>query len=151
VGGEHRLWRGALVVAALAVSRGELTAQVKREAQVAVVVTTAAPRTVAAGPGMAVRIGRRDRLVGWAGLGTADGGFAARGEALYHFLLSPEATKAGFYLGGGLAGAYAEEWRGRLVGVAGVEGSPGGRQGWFVEAGFGGGVRVAVGFRWRRP
>ena len=46
------------------------------------VVTTAEPRALAAGPGMAVRIGRRDRLVGWAGLGTADGGFAARGEAL---------------------------------------------------------------------
>lgn len=140
-----------MLVAALAVSHGALAAQVKREVQLGAVVTTAAPVALAAGPGIAVRVGRRDRLVGWAGLGAAGGALAARGEALYHFLLSPASTGAGFYLGGGVAAAWSGEWRGLLVGVLGVEAAPGSRQGWFAEAGFGGGFRAAAGFRWRRP
>lgn len=119
--------------------------------QAAAVVTTAAPVTVTAGPGAAVRIGRRDRLVGWVGAGVAEGGFAFRGEGAYHFLLSPESRAAGIYLGGGVAAAEADGWRGLLIGVVGVEAAPGGRQGWFAEAGFGGGVRLAAGFRWRQP
>jgi hypothetical protein len=140
-----------MLVAALAVPHGALGAQVKREVELGTVVTTAAPAAVTAGPGMAVRVGRRDRLVGWAGLGAAGGALAARGEALYHFLLSPAATGAGFYLGGGVAADWAGEWRGLLVGVLGVETAPGSRRGWFAEAGFGGGLRAAAGFRWRRP
>ena len=148
---ERGLWRGAVLAAALVVPQARLAAQVKREVQAAVVVTTGAPVAVTAGPGLAVRLGRRDRVVGWAGLGTADGRFAARGEAAYHFLLTPESSGAGVYLGGGVAAAEDEGWRGVLIGVVGVEGAPAGRQGWFAEAGFGGGLRVAAGFRWRRP
>lgn len=143
--------RGAFVVAALLCFPSGLGAQVRREVQAAVVATTAAPFAVTAGPGMALRIGRRDRLVGWAGLGVADGRFAARGEGAYHFLLSPESRAAGIYLGGGIAAALADGWRGLLIGVVGIEAAPGARQGWFAEAGFGGGVRLAAGFRWRRP
>ena len=146
--------RSAVMVAALclfAESPDGLAAQATREVQAAVVVTAADPWAATAGPGLAIRVGRRDRLVAWAGAGAADGEFAARGEALYHFLLSPAGTGAGFYLGGGFAGAYAEDWRGWLVGVLGVEAAPGGSGGWFAEAGFGGGLRIAAGFRWRRP
>jgi hypothetical protein len=113
--------------------------------------TTAAPLAVTAGPGVAVHLGRRDRLVGWAGVGVAGGGFAVRGEAAYHFLLSPEARGPGAYLGGGIAVAEAEGWQGLLIGVVGLEMTPGGRGRWFAEAGFGGGLRLAAGFRWRRP
>jgi hypothetical protein len=88
---------------------------------------------------------------GWGGGAAADGGFAFRGEAAYHFLLSPESRGLGAYLGGGVAAAEAEGWRGLLLGVVGVEAAPGGRGGWFAEAGFGGGIRLAAGFRWRRP
>lgn len=143
--------RGAFVVAALLCFPSGLGAQIRREVQAAAVATTAAPFAVMAGPGMALRIGRRDRLVGWAGLGVADGRFAARGEGAYHFLLSPESRAAGIYLGGGVAAAQADGWRGLLIGVVGIEAAPGARQGWFAEAGFGGGVRLAAGFRWRRP
>ena len=138
-----------MVAAALVVSQGVLAAQVRREVQLGAVVTSADPVAVTAGPGMAVRLGRRDRVVGWVGLGMADGALAARGEALYHFLLSPASTGAGVYLGGGVAGAYSDQWRGLLVGLLGVEAAPGTRQGWFAEAGFGGGFRAGAGFRWR--
>jgi len=143
--------RGAFVVAALLFLPSGLGAQVRREVQAAAVATTAAPFAVTAGPGMAVRIGRRDRLVGWVGLGVGDGRFAARGEGAYHFLLSPESRAAGIYLGGGIAAAAAAGWRGLLIGVVGIEAAPGARRGWFAEAGFGGGVRLAAGFRWRQP
>ena len=144
-------WCGALLGAALLVAPGELAAQVKREVQLAAVTATAEPLAVTAGPGLAFRIGRRDRLVGWAGLGVADGEFTARGDGAYHFLLTPESRGAGVYLGGGVAAAEAGGWRGLLIGVAGIEAAPGARQGWFAEVGFGGGVRLAAGFRWRQP
>lgn len=143
--------RGATVVAAVLLLPSGLGAQARREVQVGAVATTAAPFAVTAGPGMALRIGRRDRLVGWAGLGVAEGRFAARGEGAYHFLLSPETRAAGVYLGGGIAATQVEGWRGLLIGVVGIEAAPGARRGWFAEAGFGGGVRVAAGFRWRQP
>jgi hypothetical protein len=38
--------------------------------------------------------------------------------------------------------------RGYLVLTLGLEASPGGRTGWFLEAGVGGGARIAAG--WRR-
>ena len=37
-----------------------------------------------------------------------------------------------------------------LVLLVGIESRPGGQGGWFVEAGIGGGARLAAGYRWRR-
>jgi hypothetical protein len=40
--------------------------------------------------------------------------------------------------------------QGYVVVTLGVEARPGAPSGWFVEAGVGGGARLAMGYRWRR-
>lgn len=124
-------------------------ARITREAQAGVVVATAEPVEVTGGGGIAARVGRRDRLAASAGAGVAEGEAAFRMEATYHYLLSPGSARAGLYAGGGVAVTRAAVWRGLLVGLVGVEGTPGRRGGWYVEAGFGGGARFAGGYRWR--
>lgn len=97
------------------------------------------------------RTSRRTRLALTASAGAAGGDFAWRGELLAHFLLNPLSTRRpGVYGGGGVAvagsGGASE---GYVVVLLGVEGRPGGRGGWFLEAGLGGGFRAAAGWRWR--
>ncbi|HTG83976.1 MAG TPA: hypothetical protein VL853_04170, partial [Gemmatimonadales bacterium] len=86
--------------------------------------------------------------------GTADGDVAFRGELLGHFLLSPRATHGvGFYALGGAAVADVEstgDTQGHMVLGLGMESRPGARSGWALEAGIGGGLRIAAGYRWRR-
>jgi hypothetical protein len=66
-------------------------------------------------------------------------------------LLAPEERdKPGFYLAGGIAGVVGPVDRGYLTLTAGLESSPSSGSGWAVEAGIGGGFRVALGYRWRR-
>ncbi len=114
-------------------------------------VATAAPVMVVAGPEAALRLGRRDRVVAGLGLGVEDGGLAGRGELLWHFLMSPEALgRPGVYAGAGLGVAAGERWRGLVVATLGVDWSPGGRSGWMAELGVGGGLRLGLGYRWRR-
>jgi hypothetical protein len=126
------------------------SAQVVTEWGPAVTVATAEP-AVFAGGSWGIRPGTRDRLVIGAGLGAADGALAGRGEAIWHFLLHPRKARGpALYAGGGVAAAYAREWRGYLVVTAGVDWSPGGRSGWMAEVGIGGGLRVVAGYRWRR-
>lgn len=113
--------------------------------------TTAHPTALFAGPTLARRVGRRDRLAFGLGLGGAEGQVAGRGEAMWQFLLAPEAeSRPGVYLGAGLAASVAPAWRGWVVATVGVDWSPGGRSGWMTEVGVGGGVRVVMGYRWRR-
>jgi hypothetical protein len=74
-----------------------------------------------------------------------------RGELLGHFHLAPEERrKPGFYLAGGIAGVVGAVRRGYLVLTAGLESDPAGGSGWAIEAGIGGGVRLGLGYRWRR-
>jgi hypothetical protein len=49
----------------------------------------------------------------------------------------------------GIAGAAGRTDAGYLLLGLGVEAAPGGRHGWWLEAGAGGGVRIALGWRWR--
>ena len=85
--------------------------------------------------------------------GTGDGRFAERGELAYHFLLDAARSSGwGVYGGGGLALGIVEDDRARpwVLAVIGAESRPGGRSGWYLEAGFGGGIRAAAGYRWRK-
>jgi hypothetical protein len=50
---------------------------------------------------------------------------------------------------GGVAGQVGRGSQGYVVLGLGLERAPGGRSGWALEAGVGGGVRVTVGWRWR--
>lgn len=114
----------------------------------AVVVTD--PVFAGAGFQGAVRPGGRSRLVVGVLPGMIEDRFALRGELVAHFLLSPGARRGvGFYGLGGVAGLTGPRKRAYLMLGVGVEANPGGRSGWMLEAGVGGGVRIAAGWRWR--
>jgi hypothetical protein len=98
----------------------------------------------------AIRTSGRTRVSGSVGAGVSSDELAWRGELLGHFLLSPEERRgAGFYFAGGVAMVDGPVRRGYLVLTLGLEARPRGGSGWAVEAGVGGGLRVAVGHRWR--
>lgn len=125
-------------------------AQHGREIGVQAIATASDPAIIVAGAYGALRTSARTRVSAAAGAGISDGAFAARGEVLGHFLLSPGQPRgAGFYLAGGLAAVEGPVSRGYLVLTAGVEERPAAGSGWSAEVGVGGGVRVALGYRWR--
>lgn len=125
-------------------------AQQVREVGAQLLVTTQDPLLATGGLYGALRTTRRTRLALTAGAGGVDGDFAVRAEALGHFLLNPAARgKPGVYAGAGVALVAGPEEQGYVVLLVGAEGSPGGRSGWAVEAGLGGGFRVTAGYRWR--
>jgi hypothetical protein len=97
-----------------------------------------------------LRVSHRMRVSLTGALGGGDGGLGARGELAGHFLLSPELKHGvGLYGGGGLALEQQGETRGYLELIIGAETNPGAASGWMLEAGFGGGVRLALGWRAR--
>lgn len=124
-------------------------AQVRRELGIEAMGLAARPGFTGAGVWGAVRPSDRFRL-GVALLGGVRRNAALRGEFVAHFLLDPARRNgAGLYGGGGVAaesGPLGQAW---VVAVLGLEARPGGRSGWMVELGVGGGVRVSVGWRWR--
>jgi hypothetical protein len=86
------------------------------------------------------------------GVMSPDEAAALRAQLTLQFLLNSIArTGAGVYAGVGAAylGERGAPGRGFVALVLGAEGRPGRRRGWFIESGFGGGVRVAVGWRTR--
>ncbi|MBW8771905.1 MAG: hypothetical protein JF590_01215 [Gemmatimonadetes bacterium] len=141
-----------LVAAMLLGASGSVLAQgVRREFGVEGYTLRATPDRVGGGLYAGWRVGSRERVSIFGGADGGDAGAAARGEALVHFLLAPgKKTGAGAYAAGGLALDIADRAEARLVALVGVEGSPGARQGWMIEAGVGGGWRLAAGWRWRR-
>jgi hypothetical protein len=137
----------ALLVAPLAAQEGAV-----REAGLEAVATAAEPAVYTAGVTASVRPSARTRIGLYAGGGVnGDGAGVGRAELVAQFLLNPRTTHAGVYGGGGIAGVFASGAdNGFLVLMLGVEGNPGGRGGWFVEVGVGGGARLAAGYRWRK-
>jgi hypothetical protein len=125
-------------------------AQQVREIGIQAVGTLSDPTLAVAGGYGAVGTSGRTRVSASIGAGLSDGELAWRGELLGHFLLSPEERqRPGFYLAGGLAGVEGPVSRGYLVVTVGVEQRPRAATGWALEAGIGGGFRVALGYRWR--
>lgn len=142
-------WASALAVAA-GVGASPVQAQQGRELGIQAIGTASDPALAVVGGYGGLRISRRVRLSAGAGLGGSDGQTAWRGELLAHFLLSPGARSGvGGYAAGGVAAVDGVEDEGYLVLTVGIESRPGGRSGWFVEAGVGGGARLAAGYRWR--
>lgn len=89
-----------------------------------------------------------------AGLGASFGhgpaGVSARTDAIARFLIDPaHAMHWSPYLGGGVGARYdrGPEWRGVAILVVGATGPRHGQWMPFVEAGFGGGVRLGLGLR----
>ena len=97
-----------------------------------------------------LRVSHRMRVGLTGALGGGDGGLGARGELAGHFLLNPGLKHGvGLYGGGGLALERQDATRGYLELILGAETNPGSGSGWMLEAGFGGGVRLALGW-WAR-
>jgi hypothetical protein len=115
------------------------------------VVVLSDPLFAGAGLQGAIRPGGRGRIALGVFPGMLDERFALRGELVAHFLLSPGGRRGvGFYGLGGVAGLTGPRDRAYLMLGVGVEANPGGRSGWMLEAGVGGGARIAAGWRWRR-
>jgi hypothetical protein len=147
-----RAW--TLAALALASAPAAARAQGWHERQLWAAALGSRPAVYGAGFGLAWRDVGRTR-VGAALLAgaTGEGRGAARLEATWHFQLDP-ARQHGFavYGGGGLALAWVDggtvtPW---VQAVLGAETGPAARTGFFVEAGFGGGARLAAGVRWRK-
>jgi hypothetical protein len=116
------------------------------------IATAADPSVVAGGVYAALRTSLRTRISAAAAIGASGGETAWRGELLGHFLLNPTRRDGvGLYGAGGIAVVGGAVDQGYLVVTLGLEARPGARSGWFVEAGVGGGARLAGGYRWRHP
>jgi hypothetical protein len=142
-------WGRLTLVAALA---GAPPAAAQRVTEVGVQATGAfsEPALDVAGPTGAIRLSERGRLALAMGVGVSDGSAAWRAEALGHFLLAPRRRSGvAAYAGGGVAAVGGPVDRAYLVLALGLEAAPGSRAGWFAEAGAGGGLRLAAGWRWR--
>lgn len=77
-------------------------------------------------------------------------GLSARADLVGRFLLDPDfSMRWAPYAGGGLGLRYDQigDWRGTIIAVLGLEGPNWSGVVPFVEGGFGGGVRLGVGFR----
>jgi hypothetical protein len=75
---------------------------------------------------------------------------SARGDAVVHFLLDPRpTTRWALYAGGGIGARYdrGPDWRAVAIVVAGVNAPRWKHAIPFIEAGFGGGVRLGAGLR----
>jgi len=145
--------RSSLLLLPALVAAAPARAQSLREAQVWAVAVASRPAFYGAGFGLGWRDEQRDRIAPAVALGVSgDGRFGARADLAYQFLLDPgKRSGSAIYGGGGLTVAVE---RGRvapyLLLVLGVENAPGGGGGSFLEVGVGGGVRLSVGYRWRK-
>lgn len=127
-----------------------LSAQQGREVGLQAIGTVSDPAVAVAAVYGGIRASARTRLSASAGAGASAGDLVFRGEVLGHFLLSPARSEGpGFYFAGGVAAMAGPVNRGYLVLTAGLEDRPGAGAGWAAEVGVGGGVRVALGYRWR--
>ena len=128
-------------------------AQGWHETQVWGVALASRPAVFAGGLGYAVRDAGRTRIGAALAAGAGDDGRAAgRVELAWHFLLDPARRKGlSLYGGGGLAVSVIQHSQVRpwVLLVLGAETGPASTPGFFVEAGLGGGARVAAGLRFR--
>jgi len=141
----------AFLVLAMPVSAGPLPAQQVLELGFHSVATGSDPVFGGGGLYGASRVSDRTRIAVTLAGGVAGSDAEFRGELLGHFLLSPRKGRGiGLYALGGAALVAGPASEGYLVLGLGAEASPGARSGWSLEAGAGGGFRVALGYRWRR-
>jgi hypothetical protein len=125
--------------------------QVTRDWQVHGMAALFAQRFVGGGVGYAVRPPGRVRFALVGSAGDLEGTAAGRAEAFVLFHLNP-GRERGFspYGGAGVAAMITgTATRGYLELILGMEQRPGRQSGLFVEAGVGGGLRIAAGYRFR--
>jgi hypothetical protein len=141
---------GSLAAAVALAAPSPVAAQRIAELGVQAVALAADPGSMVGGVYGALRTSMRTRVSVAANIGGSEGEMVVRGEVLAHFLLSPTRRRgAAPYAAGGVAVVGGQTEEGYIVLTLGLESRPGAPSGWFVEAGTGGGARVAVGFRHR--
>lgn len=140
----------ASLLALLGLGPGLLQAQKGIEGGVHTIATFADFDFAGGGLHLGLRPGGRTRFTITASPGVIQDEFALRGEGTAQFMLNPGSRRHGFYAGGGVAGLAGPVDEAYLLLVLGLETSPGGGSGWVLETGIGGGVRVLLGYRWRR-
>jgi hypothetical protein len=141
---------GSLIVAAALAAPLPVAAQRVVELGAQATALAADPGSMFGGAYGALRTSLRTRVSVAAGVGAVEGSAAVRGELLLHFLLNPtRRTGVAPYAAGGVAVVGGPLDEGYLVLTLGLESRPGARLGWFVEAGIGGGARLAAGIRRR--
>lgn len=120
------------------------------EAGIVGLFAAARPEVVGGGPSVAWRPGDRVRLVAAAIVGGQGGRTVGRGELSLDYLLEPARSHGvGVYGFAGIAGTTGARANGYLLLGVGAESAPGAAQGWLIEGGVGGGLRIAAGYRWR--
>ena len=141
--------RPALLAVFLAVPLAPADAQRPHAWQVHGLAAVADATFVGGGVGGAVRIARRMELAATLTAGAIDEQVAGRGEVLAVFLLNPfQRRGVALYGGGGVAVTGTEDALDeRMVVLLGMRRAGAARAGWFLEAGAGGGVRLAAGVR----
>ena len=146
------MWRSVAGLALLLGVPAGVSAQTLVEWQVHGVGRFATSTFVGGGLGFALRSAGRERLGLSASAGSLDGALAGRLELTAGYYLNP-GTRDGAspYAAGGIATEFLSgSHRENIVLTLGVESSPGGKSGWFLEAGVASGVRAAAGIRLRR-
>ena len=85
----------------------------------------------------------------FANVSASGGNLSARGDAIAHFLIDPQhRMRWSPYAGGGIGARYTRpNWRAVAIVVAGVNAPKWKHAIPFIEAGFGGGVRIGAGLR----
>jgi hypothetical protein len=109
-------------------------------------------RFLGGGVGLALRTNGRMRVGVVLNAGDLEGNLAVRPELLGSFHLNPfKRQGVSPYAGGGVAAVLSDgNSREYIVAFLGLESRPGRSFGWFVEAGLGGGARLAAGVQFRR-
>jgi hypothetical protein len=142
-------WRSVLVAMVL-LTASPLAAQQGKEFGLQAIGAASDPVLGVAAVYGAIRTSSQTRVSASAGAGVSRGEAAWRGELLVHLQVNPGARRGlGVYAAGGVAAVGGPVERGYIVLTLGMEQHPGLPTGWFVEAGIGGGARLALGYRWR--
>jgi hypothetical protein len=144
-------WTELFLAAGVGLHAAPGRAQQTLEYGVQAALTSSQPAMAVLGPYGALRTSGRTRISASLGGGTSDGEFAWRAEGLGQFMVSPTRRSGwGPYLAAGLAAVGGPINRGYIVFGLGAEDRPGASSGWAAEIGVGGGLRFALGYRWRR-
>jgi hypothetical protein len=106
-----------------------------------------------AAAGLGRRVDNQARVAGVAAVGLLGNHAGVRLETSAQLIINPSGRGgAGLYAGAGVLwqGARGVRGSGYVTALVGLESAPGARRGWYAEVGLGGGVRLALGRRWRR-
>lgn len=142
---------GAGMILSLGLPSTTQAQRIKREVGVSIVGALGDDQSVVAGLHLGFRPATRTRWAFFAGAGSVGDEAGGRFETTLQFLTAPaRKTGVGLYAGGGIGAVVAERTEARIIALVGLEGRPGGRSGWALEGGVGGGWRLAAGWRWRR-